>query len=256
MAGGRCTLTPTSSRGSIRPHIIGGLWKKAAGPYTPISLLDEISTNPHEYQELLQPWLEYPDSRSAHNWMEIFQRQLDRWEYFLTWRNEKRGIYDYDAEYILYVERMKQDYALHGWTEYVTKLKLDPSSDKKGFDSGEKRRRREQYHLLEVEGGDRLPAYAEPVTKHLAEHGFTRAFQLDQDPARQDKLTTWIKYLRYAYCLRDRCVERIRNLQPEYDEAWKRLVDSGVLRSGETEERIRTTQFAMRGQNEEGAAAK
>ena len=31
------------------------------------------------YNELLQPWLEYPDVREAHNWMDIFQRQLNSW---------------------------------------------------------------------------------------------------------------------------------------------------------------------------------
>ncbi|KAJ4307301.1 hypothetical protein N0V88_000684 [Collariella sp. IMI 366227] len=219
-------------------------------------LLDEVSTNPHEYHELLQPWLEYPDSREAYNWMTIFQRQLTSWEYFLAWRNERRGIYDYDAEYSLYVERIQRGYALYRLTQNLAELEADLSSDKKGFDLSEQRRRREQYGLLEVGDGDGFPAYAEAVTKRLAEHGFTQTFQLDPDPAQQDKLTTWIEYLCYGYCWRDRCIENLRDLQPEYDDAWKQLVDAGVLKSGETEERLRTTESAMQRQSEEDAAAK
>lgn len=225
-------------------------------PVYPISLLDEISTNPHEYHDLLQPWLEYPDVLEAHNWMTIFQQQLTSWEYFLAWRNERRGIYDYDAEYSLYVERMKRGYALYRLTQDLAELEADRSSDKKGFDLYEQRRRGEQYGLPELGDGGGFPAYAEAVAKRLAEDGFTQTFQLDPDPAQQDKLTTWIEYLCYGYCWRDRCIGNLRDLQPEYDDAWKQLVDSGVLKSGETEERLRTTESAMGRQREVDAAAK
>ncbi|KAF2189278.1 hypothetical protein K469DRAFT_724003 [Zopfia rhizophila CBS 207.26] len=45
----------------------------------------------------------------------------------------------------------------------------------------------------------RFPIYVRAVKDRLTKHGFTRTFQLDEDPARQDKLTTWIEYLGYEY---------------------------------------------------------
>lgn len=57
---------------------------------------------------------------------------------------------------------------------------------------------------------------------------------------RQDKLTTWIEYLNYEYSWYDRYIRLFKKRQPEYDEAWQQLVDSGVLRQGETDETLRT----------------
>ncbi len=84
----------------------------------------------------------------------------------------------------------------------------------------------------------RFPKYVEGVKGRLAEHGFTRSFQLDEDPERQDKLTTWIEYLDYEYWWYDKKMRFVKRHQPRYDEAWKKLVDSNVLRPSETEEFI------------------
>ncbi|KAF2191726.1 hypothetical protein K469DRAFT_731939 [Zopfia rhizophila CBS 207.26] len=45
----------------------------------------------------------------------------------------------------------------------------------------------------------RFPIYIRAVKNQLKKHEFTRTFQLNKDPAQQDKLTTWIKYLGYKY---------------------------------------------------------
>ena len=84
--------------------------------------------------------------------------------------------------------------------------------------------------------GGRFPKYVEGVKQGLAEHGFTRSFQLDEDPERQDKLTTWIEYLDYEYWWYDKDMRFVKRHQLRYDEAWKKLVDSKVLRPFETEE--------------------
>jgi hypothetical protein len=84
----------------------------------------------------------------------------------------------------------------------------------------------------------RFAKYAEDVKVGLAEHGFTRLFQLAEDPERQDKLTTWIEYLDYEYWWYDRDMRILKLRRPEYDEAWKKLVESRVLRPFETEEFI------------------
>ncbi|KAF8857851.1 hypothetical protein BDZ45DRAFT_422902 [Acephala macrosclerotiorum] len=84
----------------------------------------------------------------------------------------------------------------------------------------------------------RFPKYVEGVKQGLAEHGFTRSFELDADPERQDKLTTWVEFLDYEYWWYDIDMRFVKRLQPQYDEAWKELTDTQVLRPDETEEFI------------------
>jgi hypothetical protein len=45
----------------------------------------------------------------------------------------------------------------------------------------------------------RFLKYVEGVKGGLAEAGFTWSFELDENPAQQSKLTTWIEYLDYEY---------------------------------------------------------
>ncbi|KAH7317404.1 hypothetical protein BKA65DRAFT_483624 [Rhexocercosporidium sp. MPI-PUGE-AT-0058] len=79
---------------------------------------------------------------------------------------------------------------------------------------------------------------AENLKRSLARHGFTRPIELDKDPERQDKLTTWIEFLDFKHWFYDKDIRIVKHLQPEYDEAWKELVDSQVLKPNETEEFI------------------
>ncbi|CZR65639.1 uncharacterized protein PAC_15539 [Phialocephala subalpina] len=102
----------------------------------------------------------------------------------------------------------------------------------------------------------RFPKYVEGVKQGLAEHGFTRAFQLDEDPERQDKLTTWIEFLDYEYWWYDKDMRFVKRQQPQYDEAWKELVDSQVLRPNETEEFICNIASAFQHESEEERANK
>ena len=44
--------------------------------------------------------------------------------------------------------------------------------------------------------------YTETVESRLARENFCRAFQLDADLGRQDKLSTWIEYLSFDYLMR------------------------------------------------------
>ncbi|KAI4141345.1 MAG: hypothetical protein LQ341_003532 [Variospora aurantia] len=83
--------------------------------------------------------------------------------------------------------------------------------------------------------GDRFPKYVELVKRSLAKHNFTRPFAPIEDLEHQDKLTTWIEFLDYEYWLYDKDMMFVKRRQPQYDEAWKELVDSHVLRQFETE---------------------
>ena len=102
----------------------------------------------------------------------------------------------------------------------------------------------------------RFPTYFEGVKQGLAEHEFTRTFQLDQDPERQDKLTTWIEYLDYEYRWYDKDMRFVKLHQPEYDAAWKELVDSQVLRPSETQEFICNITSSFQRASEEERAEK
>ena len=85
--------------------------------------------------------------------------------------------------------------------------------------------------------GEDFPEYVEALKERMARHGFMRTFQLDEDPARQDKLTTWIEYLGYEYWWYDQFTISERE-QKRLEEAWKKLVDSKVLKPGETEKNL------------------
>ncbi|KAK5683750.1 hypothetical protein LTR17_027237 [Elasticomyces elasticus] len=72
------------------------------------------------------------------------------------------------------------------------------------------------------------------MEKRLAKYGFTRPFQLESDLSRQDVLTTLIEYLGYEYWFYDQPATYVKRCQRKHDEAWKKLVDMGVLRPGES----------------------
>lgn len=70
--------------------------------------------------------------------------------------------------------------------------------------------------------------------KRLARYRFTWLSGLDRDHTRQDTLTTWVVYLAYEYRFQDQDASYIKFSQCRHDEAWEKLVDSSVLRNGET----------------------
>ena len=100
------------------------------------------------------------------------------------------------------------------------------------------------------------PNYTEALGDLIAQYDFTRPFQLHQDPTQQDKLTTWIEYLGYACAVHSRFIHLIKKRQPDYDRAWKTLVDSGVLRPSETDEYIRGIECLLKRQSESDQAEK
>ncbi|KAL8907052.1 MAG: hypothetical protein Q9207_001632 [Kuettlingeria erythrocarpa] len=91
-----------------------------------------------------------------------------------------------------------------------------------------------EYQRHHREGG-RFPRYVGLVKRSLAKHEFTRPFEPIEDLEHQDKLTTWIEFLDYEYWLYDKDMAFVKRRQPQYDQAWKELVDSHVLRPFETE---------------------
>ncbi|KAH8757978.1 hypothetical protein F5883DRAFT_683243, partial [Diaporthe sp. PMI_573] len=90
----------------------------------------------------------------------------------------------------------------------------------------------------------------------LAEYGFTQPFQFDDNPTQQDKLTTWIEYLGYECWVHYRYASRVKRMQPKYDVAWKKLVESSVLRPFETKEYVCNIECALRHQSERDQATR
>ncbi|OAA58603.1 hypothetical protein SPI_06676 [Niveomyces insectorum RCEF 264] len=112
------------------------------------------------------------------------------------------------------------------------------------------------YWLREDHGRGGFGAYVQEAKRRLARYGFTRAFEVDKDPRRQDKLTEWVEYLNYEYTWHDKYTRIVKREKLVYEEAWTKLADSGVLRPGETEETIRTDGHAFGRQAEKDRAAK
>ncbi len=85
-------------------------------------------------------------------------------------------------------------------------------------------------------GEDKFTAYIKALKSRLARHGFTQKYQLNKDPDRQDKRTAWIEYLSYEYEVYEQYTKFIKCRQQHYNNAWKVLVDSKLLRPFETQE--------------------
>ncbi|KAL2352918.1 hypothetical protein BJ546DRAFT_794317, partial [Cryomyces antarcticus] len=95
--------------------------------------------------------------------------------------------------------------------------------------------RRYQRYVREA---SRFTRYCQRLQERLTRHGVERPFQLNEHLDQQDKLATWIEFLNYEYEDYDEDLRFVERLQPLYDEAWKKIVDSQVLRPFETEEYI------------------
>ncbi|KAK4097009.1 hypothetical protein N658DRAFT_489536 [Parathielavia hyrcaniae] len=160
---------------------------------------------------------------------------------------EEKGLDDGDAGFLAFAEEEERRSIEAGhWWSSMTKGQYRRSR-RVGFNHDQSWRYKEYYlWLREDNGRGGFPEYVAEAKRRLARHGFTRTFQLDKDPAQQDKLTTWIEYLNYEYSWHDRYERSIERLQPKCDEAWEKLVDSGVLRPGETYESVRTVEAAFR----------
>ena len=88
----------------------------------------------------------------------------------------------------------------------------------------------------------------------MAQHEFKRSFKLSEDLEQQDKFMTWIELLYYEYWQYDKDMSFVKYCRPKYDEAWKELVDSKVLRPFETEIFICSISSAYHHQSEKERA--
>ncbi|KAI0007055.1 hypothetical protein F4779DRAFT_593482 [Xylariaceae sp. FL0662B] len=167
----------------------------------------------------------------------------------------REGIDDGDEGFAAFVEEEKQKNMAFGcgWPGMTEDEYLQ--MHRKSFEREQKRHYwLEFYWLREDHGRGGFSGYVEEAKRRLARHGFTRTFQLDKDPMRQDKLTTWIEYLNYEYSWLDQHTRLLARLQPDYEKYCRKLVKSGVLCVGETAAEIYDMDSEIRRQNQEDAA--
>ncbi|SPQ21428.1 2c21dfe6-ac02-4bdf-bd79-7703c72d2fae [Thermothielavioides terrestris] len=165
--------------------------------------------------------------------------------------SSRTAVPDDDEGFLAFVEEKRQEALKQGmeWAaetedEYVQVLRTQ---------FNEKRACRRWFYfypLREDRGQGGFAGYVDEAQRRLARHGFPGTFHFDEDPKRQDSLTTWIEYVNYECAWYDDHVRAVERLRPRHEEAWKALVDSGVLRPGETEEYLLTDESALQRQAE------
>jgi hypothetical protein len=240
-------------------------------PSHPLIRLEDIVKNPGEYREILSFW--QGKYGRGDEW-EVFGGQWGRWYDFRRLQRFARGQSTYDywrseweherkANSLLpaimqvrantkYAEATEEDW------EFQWQRHKEDFGDSRVVEVSGQNRPWEQFverqgHTPEQQG---FPEYVEALKERLARHGFTRTFELDKDPDQQDKLTTWIEYLGYEYWWYDQHADFYKRRQRLHDEAWKKLVDSKVLRPGETVEVIHNIKTSYQHASEEQKAKK
>ncbi len=196
-------------------------------PAYPINLLKDVSTSPAKYSAIVSIW-----HTDKGDWR-VFRTQLKKWKNFRMWQKDNRDINEDDAEWEDHVQFEKRFLERRG----VRMLSHVAETIGRAHWQGKRDTRRDS--VREPNAVD-LPTYVEAVKTRLAYHGFAVPphFQLDQDPKRQDIVTTWIEYLCFSYWWVDSQRSYVRNHQPKYDHAWTKLKQSGVLRPPETEDYV------------------
>ncbi|CVL09348.1 uncharacterized protein FMAN_15506 [Fusarium mangiferae] len=217
------SCTPPFDRTRRETEAYHELISDGGRPLYSISLIQEVYRDPDSYAEILRPWQEHlaPVSPSG-----IFQKQLQRWRDFRNWQNDNRGREDDDGGFSAYVERRKyiiqRDYLPDFCAKLLAEIEADTSCLKSQWEDIQWERERQRHHCRE-RGCRGFRDYTEAVKRRLARHDFTLSFELDEDPKKQDKLTTWIEYLNYEYWWLDKYTSDIERLEPEHGKLWQEL---------------------------------
>lgn len=219
-------------------------------PLYPIELIDEVLKKPEEYRELIQPLQNYPGQNEP---FKIFLEQRERWRDFRKWQKDNRGLEDENDTYEAFVketsfweERCNLDWAQ---AKFEAELKRNPRCLEAEWRYELRGRNRKRLRCRERDCNGPVD-YFEAVKRRLASHGFTRPFELLEDPKQQDQLTTWIEYLGYEYWCLDGYTGDMERLGPKHDEAWKKLVDAKMVGPHDTIEDIRSMGGSLRREND------
>ncbi|KAH6613698.1 hypothetical protein B0J18DRAFT_494508 [Chaetomium sp. MPI-SDFR-AT-0129] len=165
---------------------------------------------------------------------------------------QEKGLDDTEEGFRAFLDGMTQEYLKKGLSSPWMADDQKRQAMRAQFDIRERVRRQEFRGLRETRGG--FPTYVDEVKTRLANHGFEQPFRLEQDHAKQDKLTTWIEYLNYEYSWQDSYERALPKVQAAHDEAWNKLAESGVLYPGENEEVLATFESKTTRQREKSDA--
>ncbi|KAM3432949.1 hypothetical protein NHJ13734_006645 [Beauveria thailandica] len=231
-----CTLRPESPTPPFDPmrcetEAYQNLVNDGGRPVYPISLIQEVYRDTKHYAEILWPWQRYKDSPDG-----IFQRQWRRWQDFRKWQNDNRDRDDDDDGFEAYVERTKQAirrFSLPRHRKRLAEIEADPSCLKLEWDQRQSERQM-QRSVKRDHDCRGFREYIEAAKRRLARHGIPPPYTLDEDPNKQDKLTTWLEYLNYEYWWLGVYARRIKRLGIEREKFWQELVDSELLKPDET----------------------
>ncbi|KAM3510954.1 hypothetical protein MY11210_005420 [Beauveria gryllotalpidicola] len=214
-------------------------------PAYPIGLIQEVYRDPKDYIEILRPWQEYATWVSPSR---IFQVQLQRWQDFRKWQNDNRDPDDDVGGLLAFVERENQaierDYLDRTCRKRFAEIEADPSCLQSRWHQTQDIRQM-QLRLCREHGCRGFREYIEAVKRRLARYGITQPFELDEDPKKQDKLTTWIEYLNYEYWWLDEYASDNKRLEAERDKLWKEFVETNLLSPHETKDTVLNSAPAM-----------
>ncbi|KAI8722513.1 hypothetical protein NCS52_00395300 [Fusarium sp. LHS14.1] len=192
-------------------------------PLYPIGMIDGVLERPEEHRELLQPLQKLPGGNMPFN---IFDDQLQRWKNFRKWQKDNRGLEDENDTYEAYVRETKfwGELTNLDWAqaEFVAKMEANPLHLEPEWKMQQRARGRERLWWRE-RNCNGFADYFKAIKRRLAGHGFFGSLSLKEDPAQQDKLTTWLEYLGFEFWWLDKHASDIQRLAPEHNKAWKEL---------------------------------
>ena len=111
-------------------------------------------------------------------------------------------------------------------------------------------------HQRYMRKSNRFSAYCQQLHNRLKNHEFKRSFKLNKDPNQQNNLKTWVEFFNFEYWQYDKSANVINRRQSQHDEVWKKLVDSKILESFETEKLLWDFAYAMQLRGEENQVQK
>ncbi|KAH8736530.1 hypothetical protein BGZ61DRAFT_442178 [Ilyonectria robusta] len=86
----------------------------------------------------------------------------------------------------------------------------------------------------------RFLEHAKSMQHRLAEHGFTRSFQLSRNPRKQDRLTTWIEYIGYECWTADNHAKKVKDEEAAYEQYFQdKLRSTDIVDHSVTKESLR-----------------
>ncbi len=205
-------------------------------PPVPLDLLDAIYKDFALFTERLEPWQERPVCLSAGD-LGVFSRPLARWKAFQRWQHNNRGEAVSAGDTLMGFRQQKQHhYESMGLAQLITDPDFDETIQRM-WEQEQVRCRRERDKVREAAAGS-FSEYADAARRRLCRHGFTEDFHLLEDPQQQDQRLTWIEYLKFEYWWLDKRTNSVGAAQKQHERAWEEIVESGILRPGETREHL------------------